>query len=402
MRTLILFALFFSIPVFAQQPPPTGQYTPPGVSWTQDGAYTIIYLGDNKQAITSPVTIGLNCAPNINCPDVVGFDYSWTGQSPIQLRHTIVPGDTAATIFADIAAQFKNNPTIKAAIGADIVEYAHVRANVFQFFQSYPFVDDFSPSLSGVLGMQYVPGDGALEVNPVVVCYRQQPSGRQARAGDALCGIYFSADSPAGSMDAKNVHPMLGQIIARWIDPATGKIALSFSSFDTVSFNVPNVIVNGQRLNTQAFSAICRVFLAADQSGLPSSIDPENSSPYQRINFADVDSSIGCPGNLFEFSNNQITPKIGGAYRISAAGSLKGNITEAQLRFCKNGTDCLYAAGPSASRYNEVILNRSDVMRFNGTTDALTTDAWAALSSGTFAIKAGSGLTSLSIERIAP
>ena len=243
MNTLLRICALAAMASFAANAQSPGQrYTPPsGFTTTVDGAYTIAHLV-GRQPITHPTSVMLACTLP-NCPAVLQWNYDFTYRGEhyhYEFKHTLTVSDTPLSIMADFREQFIGKATIKEAIGADIVGYAYVRSEEqkhFQFFQSWPFVRDGGPKATAVSGVTVEGGQSTLETAPFLACVRSTfDQGRPPEAGDYLCGIYFVGDTPDRAADSRNVDPILGQIVATYTDPATGKISLTFS-FDSVLFN---------------------------------------------------------------------------------------------------------------------------------------------------------------------
>jgi hypothetical protein len=378
------------VPPPAYPPPPAGSYTPPNFSCTQDGAYTICYFGDNKQPITTPWNMTLDCTLAVNCPATVGFSLEWTGQAPIAF--TAAGSDPNA--LAGIAAQFKGNAAVKTAFGADIVGYALVRVPMFQFFGSWPFCAD--PNLKAVdLGGFPLPASGnyflgsppcAAEVNPVIVFYRTLPAGMPWGGGSACPGIYFTADGPGGLADAKNVNPMLGQIICRFV--ANGGISLSFSGFDTIDLSAAhNTVASLPIVGAQT----CRAFLSTSQAGIHA------GQPYTPIDF---DAASACPAGLLDVAHHQICPSSPGTYRVTAHLYVTGLATEAQVTINKNGAIFSYGAATGAGGSGEAIVLNNDTIPI-AAGDCVGASGYA-VGSGPFSFNAGPQFTSLTIERVGP
>lgn len=425
-RSLIVVGLLSFGAASAQSPPPPGAYTPPGFSWSQDGAYTIIYLNDNRQPITEPTNVTLTCTPNVDCPAQVGFSYGWTGQPALSFLHTIVAGDTTASVLAGLATQYKGNATIQAAIGADIVGYALVRGNFFQFFQSWPFINQ-DPVTTPLGGMNVSGGGPTLEVNPVIVMTRTNPNGRQHMAGDACGSIYYTADASAAA-DAKNVSPMLGQIICRFQD--ANSIRLDFSSFAAVNFGGGTQLqVNGQPAGPigqtgpagpqgpqgppgtpggppgpqgpmgppgPSAGPVCRAYSSTNQ------IVSHSGQPYTPVNIDAVTPGFetGC-GGILDGANHLIRPNVAGTYHVTARVYMTGSITSAQVPIYKNGGVYSYTVGAGTGSAEALYVNSDDVP-MNGTTDYLQVWGYAVLSSGNLTVNGGPALTTLSVARVGP
>jgi hypothetical protein len=204
MRHLLLFAVIALLPVavFAQTSPGCIAGSVPGMHNCRDGSYTHVDLvsnqtntGPNEVRFSGPITPG----------DVVGFDYSFIHDGAPQVRrfrHAMKAGDTHRTVLDDLAAQWRADPVVNAAIGADIVSYALVRQAgpeswVFQFYENWPFVDKANPRLAIALSPgatargEGSAGNKTLESNPYWSCGRTTiEQGRSPQKGDRLCSFY--------------------------------------------------------------------------------------------------------------------------------------------------------------------------------------------------------------------
>lgn len=250
--------LLFSLPAGAQTPPGCKSGFTLGFITCLDGSYTHADITSDATN-TQPYNVGIWGAPTPG--DVVGFNYSFTYNGTpynLQFRHTIAAGETTMKpALDDIAAQFRAHPTVKAAIGADIVSYALVRQSGptnwwFQFFQSWPFVDTGNPVASiyvtGTAAGGVSGGARVLEVNPYWACGRSTiAKGRQPMAGDNICGLYITGDVTGRALDQRNVDQVYGQVQDFIIDPAPGVARMKRAyMMDTVDFQVAHLLINGQ------------------------------------------------------------------------------------------------------------------------------------------------------------
>jgi hypothetical protein len=228
-----------------------------------NGGYVIGELV-GRQLITQPSNITLSCPSG--CPATFAFDYAFTYQGTrqtVHFTHTPTVADMSQPsavqqmlILSDFQQQFASNATIRAAIGADIVDFSYVRREPgygkpyqFQFFQSVPFLQSgANPVLTAVSGTAVYPGNDTLEISPFLSFVRTTADqGRPPKAGDLIGGIYFSADllargdigAPARPADSRNVDPIYGSIIIQNIDPAYGKSKAIFT-FDAFQFQDNN------------------------------------------------------------------------------------------------------------------------------------------------------------------
>ncbi len=219
-------------------PPPPGPYTPPsGVSSTQDDTYTILYV-TGRQLTTLASIVKLNCVPPA-CPPVLSwtysFDYNGTHYAKT-FSHTYIAGDTVLSILNDFAAQFTADPIIQDVQG-DAINYAIVRAPVqeFEFFQRFPFVNTSGPGAGNPImtagpGTVVSSGGKNLEIAPFIAFTRSTlADGVAPKAGDLIGGMYWVGDTLTVPADAKNVDPLLAQMIVQYGDPATGQTFMNFT-----------------------------------------------------------------------------------------------------------------------------------------------------------------------------
>jgi hypothetical protein len=253
--TIILIA----VPAISQEDPGCISGTHTGLLNCRDRSYTHVDLvsdqtntGPNEVWFGGPITPG----------DVVGFDYSFShaGVSYVrQYRHTMRASDTYRAVLEDLGRQWKIDPAVIAAIGADIVSYGHVRHFgpdkwAFQFFENWPFVETGNPRLAVYLSPGATTrgggsaGNESLEANPYWSCGRTIAShGRPLQKGDRLCNFYVTGDVTGRALDQRNVDQTYAQWEYTVIDPTPGVASARFSlQADTIDLDTNNLLIRGQ------------------------------------------------------------------------------------------------------------------------------------------------------------
>lgn len=228
----------------------------PGVITCKDNSYTHLDLTSNTLN-TGPNGFGF--AGPIAAGDIVGVDYSFTySGTPYtrQYRYTVAPGDTIRTVAEQLGAQWKADPIVVAAIGADIVSYAMVRqfgpgSWDFQFFEVWPVSNTSSVAFYStnpqVVG-HGAAGNRTLEANPYIACGRTTTqAGRAPMPGDRICNFYFTGDVTGMPLDQRNVYQTYAQDEHVILDPTPGVFkAKRIIQVDTLDLAVSHLTVNGQ------------------------------------------------------------------------------------------------------------------------------------------------------------
>lgn len=195
-----------------------------------EGVERIVLVGRSTETIVAAV----QAKGTVTLGDVIGFDYSFEfdGNSHhFAFRHTMVTGDTLGAALEDLNVQMKAEQVINDAIGADIVAHGVVTrfgADWGLFFcQSWPFVADGSPTVTGFVSsgatveLTTVNGPNRLAVNPFIVLAKTtRPQGRPPVAGDLMGGIIWCGDTTDRDCSLFDDAPFYAQIVASVRDPA--------------------------------------------------------------------------------------------------------------------------------------------------------------------------------------
>lgn len=261
-----------------------------GVS--NDNGNDVVALGHGQLTLAYLVKLDGTCTNG----QVVGFDYTFNGGAPVQIRHTLASG---ATCFLDAVnaweAQFRANAAIRAALMPSIFTNGAVSHNQsgssYTFFwnQFYPFVTTANPSVTAV------PGTGSATVvvsggGPVMenasgkVCGRSTLSfGRAPMAGDILCLDLVLGDSGGKMPDPITYMPYYGVTSYRIVDPNSnppkGAIGLEW---DTVNIGPESVRLNGSWLTfTPILTCQNGGTMTATATGLYKRIDADKTVAVQ-------------------------------------------------------------------------------------------------------------------------